>query len=1691
MKKTIKVSGSEGGFKAVASRKKKKRGVLAEGINNRRVAAKASGVCLWGFETGDTTESKSIDIEKECLVEETSVDYGKPLSVINYGTVNTNDNVLDDFFLFPPSLPIKPSVQVPVHKSFGLDIDLVAIAEKSFQKKLSFIRKIFSSVNSFGGASTPSKFGEIIRVTFTLEKAMMAAGKLANDHSIVVNTNLKCSVNNHTNWAIVLKKISVETSIETVHAAVSVIIELEDQSQAALLAVEWSILIGKDAVCVIRADINKQTWDIKDKFRTLLYTLLIGTMAYDLWDFIGFVGHSSLVCKSAGAFSISKSKRALFSAQDKFRLAKIYKKKSAPVSRPLAFGGKTWVNVVGKFSFHAPSDSPFLLGSINSSKPISLVGSVLEICLVSIENSLINFTEQISELTKRLNSLILVVSQSSSRCELPVTPLSQIQEKDTVMRVGSGKVTSDETVMIVDLLASSHVVKLEKMLEGLFKSVLSLSVFTSGLNSGYLGAGVVIIMNFSLARHADVINSLITRAVNESSFVVLGSDFNEDGTHRCASFKKCLDLGLVNSLVGSQTLKMPTWANSKSVQKTIDFMFVSSNLVNALVHHNVLDVSEHFDMDHQAVSVSLSLGGLLDTWCATLNNATMFMNASEKFLDLDAMWEIIRKIMVFSANEVFNEVLTKKSSRFHKLELLVSRIIKTSCGEMLSSIITSSVDFGHVHSALLGAKKSYCASKLAESQCAKDANIRSVIDKRMESFEMNKGYTIRNMLEHSFHKVVLNYLVVDDELILESDLVRSKVNVIMEGWTRKCQVVDSVSDDWCHQYHPLEYVFDEVFSGVMNSVSFNKLFKVVSDLPDNKAAGLLKISNKLWKHCDKLVLDMFLVLLNFCLTGESVSGLWKETWILSKILSNRISTVCNAFNVLCGDNFLVLKGIITQSPIFAISSIDMRKAYDSVSWEHLEKSLIRIKMCSKFIQYFGSIYRDRTNQVITDFGLTNGYHVYDSLDQREVFSSLLWHIFYNPLLCKVKRQESVCGYRLNSYFVSKSGCPESQAGLSSFFAAGAFTATQHIFNVASEFFQVNDISINNDKTVAILINSQVSSPFLSISSLPISIAKKKESHQYLGIFLSTEGLLRSSLAKAHLDIQFFVNLVLKKTVSDKQFLYLVSAVLQPIVSYQTQFSFVPVSICSKWDALIRKGLKLKSGFSLNFPSNMLYHPFFYGLKSFSQVAFLVSFVNSGGILGHLFVHRSHNLQVHFPVCVHVSAFNNFLVGIVHILLDCNLSLGGFLANSFWFCSSIPMFSILGELMFSRFLSSLWRFSVAFVDQLHNRHGAVFDWYIFKQWKRLNLCGPISEWFKLAMVFLNSVNSLPAGPLALDGAVSLNILDFDDFVSIHDCFSCVESSDISVYIDGSLKNLGTTDCRAGAVAFFENIGLGLGVGVSGLMSSTLAELQTITLALECVPASSSVQLFSDSQSVLDACKSELSFVYPDFCNQCWVERRHIANIIRYKNLSVNWHKVEGHSGISGNEHADLIAGAASLSGWHLIPCLDEHFIVANNSVVSENSKHFVCNIYHSICCAYWEVDFGSKFLANSLLSEVDWPCSSLVWHSDLHMATSFTSKPLVGIHTYFMKTLHHQLPVAVWKCFYNRHYLGVLCLYCGELLSSCVSDFSVSIALYKGFVFNGWFREAVSIFYDPKVAGLEIVKFVRSFGLAFRDNIWLV
>ncbi|KAG9304316.1 hypothetical protein G9A89_019878 [Geosiphon pyriformis] len=281
-------------------------------------------------------------------------------------------------------------------KLFALDIELLNVSEKTNSNKLISIKKIFYRIDGFEGASTLLKFSGIIRSTFTSGSSLNKARKMVINEKIIVNNNLK-KINNHSDQEIIIKEIPVDLpklAIEAVFSKFGKIISIKMQliglwqkalvkfesiKTACLVASKWSVLMGKDSVRVALAISDKKLWILRDCYRTLLYTLLVGTTAHNLSELcvvicfeskasklaaIGSVpvfkgvslqwagfflasctqykqfGHIIINCSLGGNSGVCE--KQVFFNQDQVYLAGIYKKKLASISHPMFFTGKTW-----------------------------------------------------------------------------------------------------------------------------------------------------------------------------------------------------------------------------------------------------------------------------------------------------------------------------------------------------------------------------------------------------------------------------------------------------------------------------------------------------------------------------------------------------------------------------------------------------------------------------------------------------------------------------------------------------------------------------------------------------------------------------------------------------------------------------------------------------------------------------------------------------------------------------------------------------------------------------------------------------------------------------------------------------------------------------------------------------------------------------------------------------------------------------------------------------------------------------------------------------------------------------------------------------------------------------------------------------------------------------------------------------
>ncbi|KAG9297527.1 hypothetical protein G9A89_001467 [Geosiphon pyriformis] len=497
IKKAMEGSSSGGGFMAVLSRKKRRGGVLEDGIGIKKSSNKVQSGHSWGSKAGDTTESESVDMETECLVKETSIDYGergllaggnsnqmpkssrvKTKSALGkllgkiYFSGSNDDNVFSGAVLELPPPLVKNPVNVLVRKSFTLDIGLDKIIGKTFQEKCVVVRKLFSGINGFGGVSTSSKFTGIIRATFTSELSLMKAIDKAANANILVNTNLKKS-SGQSDQAVVIKKIPIRTLAETVHTALSKSVGGK------------TCIIDCHSVTYARTRCAVVCFDSVESLDAAVGTTPVLRNANLRWFHListkctkcKKLGHMSLGCAVGGKFSSGSLLHRVFSDMDKSRLATIYAKCSAPIAHPVSFGGLSWVKVVRRSSSLLLSSQNVLVdnGSSSEMKPSLPVTMEVNNRFAALKRSLASLAEQVGKLAKRLDALGSTVPQSSPECQPLVTPSSQDQGTDVVMSEGLGASTSGGNIVEAVSFDMFSVSKLEDSMKCLMEMVLGLS----------------------------------------------------------------------------------------------------------------------------------------------------------------------------------------------------------------------------------------------------------------------------------------------------------------------------------------------------------------------------------------------------------------------------------------------------------------------------------------------------------------------------------------------------------------------------------------------------------------------------------------------------------------------------------------------------------------------------------------------------------------------------------------------------------------------------------------------------------------------------------------------------------------------------------------------------------------------------------------------------------------------------------------------------------------------------------------------------------------------------------------------------------------------------------------------------------------------------------------------------------------
>src|SRR5690242_942986 len=182
----------------------------------------------------------------------------------------------------------------------------------------------------------------------------------------------------------------------------------------------------------------------------------------------------------------------------------------------------------------------------------------------------------------------------------------------------------------------------------------------------------------------------------------------------------------------------------------------------------------------------------------------------------------------------------------------------------------------------------------------------------------------------------------------------------------------------------------------------------------------------------------------------------------------------------------------------------MSKAYDSVNIHLLYKALQWLNMPTQLINTITNLLYNRSNQIITNFGLTPSYDVQDGIDQGETITPLLWRIYYDPLISHIFKKYP--GYistvkwltQLNpNRYQSTSASTSVLAYMDdTLWLAKSTAQLQEITNTASSFYTMAHIKVNPHKSI--LISNTKATPTIDFMNDAIKTQPCHTPFKFLG-----------------------------------------------------------------------------------------------------------------------------------------------------------------------------------------------------------------------------------------------------------------------------------------------------------------------------------------------------------------------------------------------------------------------------------------------------------------------------------------------------------------------------------------------------------------------------------------------------------------
>ena len=233
----------------------------------------------------------------------------------------------------------------------------------------------------------------------------------------------------------------------------------------------------------------------------------------------------------------------------------------------------------------------------------------------------------------------------------------------------------------------------------------------------------------------------------------------------------------------------------------------------------------------------------------------------------------------------------------------------------------------------------------------------------------------------------------------------------------------------------------------------------------------------------------------------------------------------------------------------------MSKAYDSVNIHLLDKALQRIHMPICLVNIIINLLRNRSNQVITNFGPSPSYEVQDGIDQGETITPLLWRIYYDPLINNINKKHT--GYTLTTEWISQLNSIKYQSTTTStstlaymddtLWLAKSKEQLQEIVQTASTFYTMTHIKVNPHKST--LVSNTKLTPTIHFMNSTIQTLPCHTPFKFLGCWFTATSKYATQIKLIKQEALGLNEILKTKNITDKQAAYIISIVIISTLEY--------------------------------------------------------------------------------------------------------------------------------------------------------------------------------------------------------------------------------------------------------------------------------------------------------------------------------------------------------------------------------------------------------------------------------------------------------------------------------------------------------------------------------------------------------------